>query len=112
MELSTILFGGLVFLVVLLYKYLTKNRGRLETLGIPVDPPFLCFGSPPFALHKNYVNKTIENNIWKYGKTYGRYDGVTPVVVTIDPEIIKSVLVKNFDSFTDPFNIEVTDKLS
>lgn len=40
-------------------------------------------------------------------KTYGRYDGVTPVIVTKDPELIKSVLVKNFDSFTSAFDAQV-----
>ena len=28
------------------------------------------------------------------GKTWGRYSGITPVIVTIDPEIIKEVMVK------------------
>lgn len=42
----------------------------------------------------------------KYGKTYGRYDGVKPVIVTKDLEIMKSVLVKNFDSFHEIFTNE------
>jgi hypothetical protein len=44
----------------------------------------------------------------KFGtKTFARYDGVTPVIVTKDPEVIKSVLVKNFDSFSTSFEMTV-----
>jgi hypothetical protein len=32
--------------------YMTRKRGQLEALGIPVVKQFLVFGSPPFALHK------------------------------------------------------------
>ncbi len=41
-------------------------------------------------------------------KTYGRYDGPQPVIVTKDPEIVKSVLVKNFDSFHQTLNFSVS----
>jgi hypothetical protein len=30
----------------------------------------------------------------KFGKTWGRYAGVNPTIVTIDPEIIKEVMIK------------------
>jgi hypothetical protein len=30
----------------------------------------------------------------KFGKTWGRYSGLSPTIVTIDPEIIKEVMVK------------------
>ena len=39
-------------LLVLFYKHVTRNYGYLESLGIPVEATFLCFGSGPFALHK------------------------------------------------------------
>ncbi len=44
----------------------------------------------------------------KYGKTYGRYDGRVPTIVTKDPELIKSVMVKNFDSFHATIDARVT----
>ncbi len=31
--------------------------------------------------------------------TYCKYEGAMPILVSIDPEIVKSVLIKNFDSF-------------
>ena len=39
----------------------------------------------------------------KYGKMVGLYEGVVPVLLLSDPEIIKLVLVKNFSSFTDNY---------
>ncbi len=35
----------------------------------------------------------------KFGKTWGRYSGVTPTIVTIDPDIIKEVMVKQVQFF-------------
>jgi hypothetical protein len=40
-----ILFGWLFF-------HLRRFRGALETTGLPLVKPFLCFGSPPFLLNK------------------------------------------------------------
>ena len=37
----------------------------------------------------------------KFGRTWARYDGVGPTIVTIDPEIVKEITVKQFDNFTD-----------
>ena len=43
----------------------------------------------------------------RLGKTYAKYDGTTPVISTIDPEIIKTVTAKEFDSFTDVIDFPV-----
>ena len=87
-------------------------RGYIETLGIPIDPPFLIFGSEPYKLHKQdtmfYLNK-----FKKFGtKTYGCYTGPTPTIVTIDPELVKSVMIKNFDSFPAAMDVPVSIKES
>ena len=43
------IFLGLCFIgFLILYKYLTANRGVVESFGLPYIKPFLCFGSPPF----------------------------------------------------------------
>ena len=74
-------------------------RGYIETLGIPIDPPYLIFGSEPRHAHKTdhlfYSRKFKEFG----AMTYGRYDGVYPTIVTIDPALVKSVCSKNFDCF-------------
>ena len=57
MEVLAILLSLLVAGIVSLAIYFRRNRGHLETLGIPIDPPMFMFGSAPWALHK--VNNMI-----------------------------------------------------
>ena len=45
--------------------------------------------------------------IQQLGRTFCRYDGVIPCIVTIDPEFIKEVVVKQFDNFTDTFDFNL-----
>ena len=52
MEVLAILISLFVAGVVSLALYFRRNRGHLETLGIPIDPPMFMFGSSPWALHK------------------------------------------------------------
>ena len=40
------------------------------------------------------------------GNTFARYNGVTPTICTIDPELIKEITVKQFDNFTDAVPME------
>ena len=37
----------------------------------------------------------------KYGKTFGCFDGLQPVLWTTDTELIRSVFVKDFDHFVN-----------
>ncbi len=108
MDVLTITLGLLVLAVTVLFWHLTKHHGSLEKLGIPLLKPIAFLGSPPFALHKVLFHKWQQEQHKKLGKTFGRYDGVTPVISTIDPELVKSILVKNFDCFTDTLDIYVS----
>ena len=47
------------------------------------------------------------DKVKKFGKTYGRYNGTQPTLVTIDPELVKSIIVKNFDSLHGIIDIPV-----
>ena len=83
---------------------MTRNRGVVESFGLPMVKPFLCFGSPPFAFNKIVYHEYLASQCRKLGKTWARYDGVAPCIVSIDPDFIKEVLVKQFDNFTDVFD--------
>ncbi len=52
MGLFEVVVAALAVTVAALVYYFTKERGILEKMGIPVDPPYLTFGSEPRALHK------------------------------------------------------------
>ena len=89
----------LLTLLLLLYKRATRHYGYLESLGIPVVAPTLCFGSGPFAYH-NVLWHENPASILKGGvMTAGKYEGSTPAIYTVDPEVLKEVLVTQFNSF-------------
>lgn len=89
------IFVGLsIGLILAILGYVSKHYGTLEAMGIPVVKPFLIFGSPPFLFHKIQVHEHNLQMHRKLGKTFGRYSGRTPFVFTIDPELIKEILVR------------------
>lgn len=110
MDWLTILLGLLIVFLMFLHRHFTKRRGYLETLGIPVIPPGFWMGSPPHDFHKQTRHEVVFEMHKKHGMTFGRYDGVFPTISTIDPELVKAILVKNFDSFTDVLNVEVKER--
>lgn len=109
MDLLSIILGGILFLLIGFYWHLTKNRGYLESSGIPLIKPFLCFGSPPYFLSQILCHDVYLDNFKKYGKTWSKYEGVQPLIVTADLDIIKEISVKQFDSFTDTVPNDFSD---
>ena len=105
----TLILGLFAAVLFLLWRHLTQNRGIVESFGIPYIKPTFIFGSSPFFYHKINIREWMVQQFNKYGKTWGRYEGITPVIVTIDPEIIKEVTVKQFDNFTDAFDFQTDD---
>jgi len=58
--LATLILGAAVVLLTWLIRHLRKERGELEKLGIPVDPPVnLLLGSGPHDLHNHYGHLVI-----------------------------------------------------
>jgi cytochrome P450 len=89
----------LAIFVGLLWVYLRRNYGKLEKCGIPVIPPFLCFGSGPWAMHKVQLAELDEQRCAKYGKVFGAYTLTQPWVYVADADLIKQITTKIFDSF-------------
>ena len=103
--LLTILLGLIIIGFLYIAKILTSSRGIVESFGIPYVKPFLIFGSPPFLFHRFVVSEYYLKQCKKFGRTWGYYNGQTPTIVTSDPEFIKQVTVKQFDNFTDTFQL-------
>nr|QTW43664.1 CYP3027-like protein [Eurytemora affinis] len=83
----------------LIWIYLRRNYGKLEKCGMPVIPPFLCFGSGPWAMHKYQLAELDEKRVAKYGKVFGAYILSQPVVYLADADLIKQITTKDFESF-------------
>ena len=75
--------------------YIVKRRTRLS------GPPPKIFLGNYSALAKDGSLDTIPKWILQYGPTFICYFGIKPVIMTQEVEIIRSVMVKNFDSFVD-----------
>ena len=101
----TIFLGLILIGFFYILKVLTSTRGIVESFGIPYVKPFLIFGSPPFLLHKIIVSEYFLKQCKELGRTWGYYNGQTPTIVTIDPDFIKQVTVKQFDNFSMTFAI-------
>ena len=101
----TILLGLICISFLYIIKILTSTRGIVENFGVPYVKPFFIFGSPPFFYHKFVVSEYFLKQCKKLGRTWAYYNGQRPTIVTIDPEFIKQVTVKQFDNFTDTFEL-------
>ncbi|KAL1765733.1 cytochrome P450 3A13 [Sigmodon hispidus] len=86
--LATILF--------LLYLYGTSSHAIFKNLGIPGPKP-LPFVGTMLSYRKGISKYDIECQK-KYGDMWGLYDGLLPVLVITEPDLIKTVLVKEFYS--------------
>ena len=107
MAVLTYILAFLLIGVVSLYFYLRRHHGYLETTGLPVVPAFMCFGSPPYAFHRIHYHQWYTEKFRQLGRTFARYQGVTPAITTIDPEFIKEITVKQFDNFSHVFTTEI-----
>ena len=96
-----ILLAIILVILAIAYKRATRYYGSLETLGIPVVKPFLCFGSIPMNIHDislHELDMQWYNELGK-PKAFGYYEGHLPTIVVMDPALLKSIFVKQFDSF-------------
>uniref|UniRef100_A0A8C5YAY4 Cytochrome P450 3A n=1 Tax=Microcebus murinus TaxID=30608 RepID=A0A8C5YAY4_MICMU len=86
--------------LVLLYLYETHSHGVFKRLGIPGPKPLPIVGNV-LSYRKGFW-KFDEECYKKYGEMWGLYDGRRPVLAITDPDMIKTVLVKEcYSVFTN-----------
>ncbi|KAL0605434.1 Cytochrome P450 3A21 [Plecturocebus cupreus] len=85
---------------VLLCRYGTRSHGLFKKLGIPGPTPLPFLGTV-LSYREGFWKFDMEC-YKKYGKVWGFYDGRQPVLAITDPNIIKTVLVKEcYSAFTN-----------
>ncbi|GAB6022642.1 hypothetical protein CHUAL_006736 [Chamberlinius hualienensis] len=96
-----LLIAVIILVTVLLYIYGTWNHGFWESQNVTTVPSYPLIGSiEGAALLENVGPKDLENSK-KYGKVYGFYEGRKPYLMISDLDMIKAILVKDFDHFVD-----------
>ncbi|KAH7960188.1 hypothetical protein HPB49_017590 [Dermacentor silvarum] len=99
----------LLFVVVLLYLGRLVNRtfSFWEAKGVP----YLSLAQYVGVLYDTFTKPlpdVVRSNHLKYGKLYGSYQGFVPCLVVGDPDVLRIVCAKDFRSFVDRTESEVT----
>ena len=93
---------GLIAVIIFLYKYSSRNYDYWEKRGIPGPEPSVPFGNfaDVFLRRKGVSEKLMElYNTYKSEPFIGYFVGNSPTLLAIDPDFIKSVLIKDFNVF-------------
>lgn len=109
MALLTYLLAAILVGLVALFFHFRRFRGHLEQTGLPMVKPGFFLGSSPILWNKIHYHLWYLDKIKQLGRTFCRYNGVSPSIVTIDPDFIREVTVKQFDNFTDVIDIDFSD---
>ncbi|MCI4392299.1 hypothetical protein PGIGA_G00144480 [Pangasianodon gigas] len=89
-----------ILAVTLLFTYSLWPYGFFKKLGIPGPRPWPFVGTF-LSYRKGFYNFDTEC-FKKYGKVWGIYDGRLPILMTLDLEMIKAIMVKEcFSTFTN-----------
>ncbi|XP_028561349.2 cytochrome P450 3A12-like isoform X3 [Podarcis muralis] len=101
---STETWSLLIVLLGLFMLYGIWPYSHFRNLGIPGPRPLPFIGTL-LSYRKGFINFDTEC-FQKYGRNWGFYDGRQPILATMDPVIIKTVLVKEcYSTFTNRRNV-------
>ncbi|EZA57484.1 Cytochrome P450 9e2 [Ooceraea biroi] len=86
-----------------LYYYFFKTVNIFKEHGIPHIPPQPLLGMVKYLIRRQSITEfaKLMYNINPHAKYVGTYDITKPVVVLRDPELIKLITSKHFDTFMD-----------
>uniref|UniRef100_A0A672ZIU4 unspecific monooxygenase n=1 Tax=Sphaeramia orbicularis TaxID=375764 RepID=A0A672ZIU4_9TELE len=112
----------LITVICLFVMYGYWTHGIFDKLGIPGPKPYIYFGT--IARHDQYVFCNLysvcyqvyymddHKSAMKYGKLWGAYEFRRPVLFVMDPDMLKTILVKEcLTYFTNRRDLRLTGEL-
>ncbi|CAF1093648.1 unnamed protein product [Adineta steineri] len=97
----------LVFLILsfVYYVYNLRTNNIFRRIGIPGPAPIPLLGELFNVMRKGMYKNDVAL-IKKYGKIVGIYEGITPIILVTDPDILRNVLIKDCHVFVNRRVIE------
>ena len=90
----------LIIITALIYWMGVSSYSLISHVPLPGPKPWPYVGNLLEAIHKyGGLHKAFLEYDKKYGKVYKMYLGRDPIIVVTDLEILKHILVKDFDKF-------------
>lgn len=112
------IFTVLLTIIASIYAYFKFSFGYWASKGVPCDEPTMPFGHMTGVGKKCQKNEIIKKMYDKYkptgAKVCGLYLFTRPAAILLDLELIKNVLIDDFDNFADRamYSNAVDDPLS
>ncbi|KAM6942043.1 cytochrome P450 3A30-like [Lycodopsis pacificus] len=100
----------LITFICLFVIYGNWTHGIFEKLGIPGPKPYIYWGT----IGRNHQVYYEDDNLsaQKYGRVWGLYEFRRPMLVVMDPDMLKTILVKEcFTYFTNRRNLRLNGDL-
>lgn len=106
MDIITIVIATLVCLSTLVFYFLRRQQQQWSRLGVPAAAnPHLLFGNVRGIFQREHSCIVLQRLYWEFKERGVRLGGFMnffqPAILVVDPEISKSILVKDFNKFHD-----------
>ena len=95
MELTTVLLAILLLALSAFFCYMYRYKNYVYSLGIPIDTAVV------WNMHKVKFCERDVKNLKKFGKVWIDYTSTVPEIFVADPDMVKEIMVKHFDSFVN-----------
>lgn len=90
----------LTTLIALLYAFCSHRFRYWKDRGVNGPTPVFLLGNSLDEWRTKWHERDLDR-IRKYGRVFGIFQGLTPVLVVADPVLLQDILVSNFAAFSD-----------
>lgn len=113
MDYHVYIVSGIIAAIIplLLYWYYTLTHDYWKKRGVPYVKPIPFLGTLLENCQKNIEVMECER-YEKYGKIYGFFEGKKPQITVAEPELIKNILVRDFQYFVNRRKFDIYDPIT